>query len=148
MSLEWIEPGFSNPSPYYPPLEVRTYNPTTEGRLDTPLTTTGIVDRKALMHLVRSTVVSEYNWRSEVIRKQTTNHHLQWPKAWYDSRDWRNHGSLRTNIAPIAHNWIHDITIPPPLPTKDVQHEYMQARRLADEIGFLDRVLYKPVYFW
>ncbi|RWZ78813.1 MAG: hypothetical protein EOT05_03640 [Candidatus Microsaccharimonas sossegonensis] len=64
MAFVWIEPHYSNPaSPYIPPLEVRTYDLHKEGRLPTPVDEmTGLVDRRALVELVKSTVVPGYDW--------------------------------------------------------------------------------------
>lgn len=135
MSMDWIVPNFSSPSPYFPPPEVVTYDLHKEGRIKTPIhEDTKLVDRRALMLFVRSTVIPEYNWRSPVENRHTSNHHLHWPNKWYENKSFRNHGSRRTTILPVAHRWIHELTIPPDPVNPDVEHEYLEGRLLADEL--------------
>lgn len=156
MAKVWTEPNFSGPSPYLPPPEVLTYDPHKSGRIETPLDKRGLTDRRALMFLMRETVVPEYDWTSPAMRRQTSNHHLQWPKAWYERNEFRNRGSNRTNIRPIAHNHVHNLTLPPPAPSAEVEYHFMEAQDYADEMKtiagyprFIGREtlrIYKEVY--
>jgi len=143
MALNWIEPNFSNPeSPFIPPLEARTYDLHKKGRLPTPIDkVTGLVDKRALVNLVKSTVVPGYDWTSpSVPRPTTTRHHLLWPHGWFDGlKDLRNHGSLSSSMPRIAHNWTHDVTYPAAPPSRESAHEYVEARRLADKMQAIAR---------
>lgn len=133
MSLDWIEPNFSGPSLYLPPAEVVTYDVRKEGRIDTPIhEDTKLVDRKALMFIIKGTVVPEYDWKSPVENTHTSDHHLHWPHPWYENKSFRNHGSRRTKIMPVPHRWIHEITVPPNPASKDVEYLYLEGRELAD----------------
>ena len=138
MSLEWIEPNFSNPeSPFIPPLEARTYDLHKKGRLPTPIDkVTGLVDKRALVNLVKGTVVPGYDWTSPLVPKPTTTrHHLLWPRTWFDQQhDLRGHGSLSSSMPRIAHNWTHDVTYPAAPPTAEVGHDYMRGRSLANDM--------------
>lgn len=63
-----------------PPRDVWTFNPETDGLLETP-TKNGLVDLDAVVESIKATVESDYTWTS------TFNdvHHLQWMNAWYTS---------------------------------------------------------------
>lgn len=157
MAMDWIEPNFASPSLYLPPQEVKLYDPRKEGRLETPVhSSTGLVDRQGLMFLIKSTVIPEYDWKSPAVTMQRNDHHLHWPHPWYENKKFRNHGSRRTKIAPIAHNHIHDVTRPAAPASPDVEHEYIEGQSLADQmrstvsyplyIGRQTVRIYKEVY--
>jgi hypothetical protein len=74
------------------------------------------------------------------------NHHLYWPARWYEtSHDYpsavqsartafRNHPLNQLRIGHGAHQRLHDVTIPPPMPEDDVMYlrlKYMQFGRAA-----------------
>lgn len=144
MALEWIEPNFANPTPYLPPPEVRVYDLQKEGRLDTPVhPDTGLVDRRALMFLIKSTVTPDYDWKTPVINRTTSDHHLQWPRSWYEYEKFRNHRSRRTNIRPVPHNWIHEVTRPAAPASRDVEYEYVEGREIG---GMMRTVANHPQY--
>jgi hypothetical protein len=136
MALDWIEPHYSNPeSPYVPSLEVRTYDLHKKGRLPTPTNVvTGIVDRVALINLVKDTVIPGYDWTSShVTRPKKTRHHLLWPHAWYEGlEDLRNHGTLSAGMSQLAHSWAHEVTYPSKPPTAEAAHHYVEAYDLVD----------------
>ncbi len=132
--MDWVEPNFAKPSPFLPPEEVRLINLRKDGRLETPVDPhTGIVDRQALMQLMRETVVPEYTFRAPHIGAQKSDHHLQWPHYRFESV-FRNRRTRRTNIAPIAHNWIHESTFPPAALSEEVEREYTGGQVFADEL--------------
>ncbi|MEO6109901.1 MAG: hypothetical protein ABIP50_02745 [Candidatus Saccharimonadales bacterium] len=134
MSGEWIEPNFAGPTPFLPPEAVRLHDLRKDGRKPTPVDTrTKLVDRRALMIMARESVVPGYDWRAPEVKKKTSNHHLHWPH-FQDANSFRNSGSRRTNIAPIAHNWIHELTVPPDAVGEDVEHDYTEAQEYAIEL--------------
>ncbi|MFY9227807.1 MAG: hypothetical protein WAO28_00560 [Candidatus Microsaccharimonas sp.] len=134
MAGEWIEPNFAGPTPFLPPEEARVYDPRKEGRKPTPVNTvTKLVDRPALMIMTRDSVVPGYDWQAPEVRKKRSNHHLHWPHP-RDSHGFRNRGSLRTNIRPIAHNWIHEFTIPPAAVGEETEHAFGEAEDFALEM--------------
>lgn len=132
--MDWIEPNFAGPSPFLPPEEVRLINLRKDGRLDTPVDPhTGLVDRQGLMFMIRGTVVPEYDFRAPHIRSKSSDHHLQWPHNRF-GKSFRNRKSRRTNITPIAHNWVHEATLPSNEVSAEVEHDYTEAHELADEM--------------
>jgi hypothetical protein len=143
MALNWIEPNFSNPeSPFVPPLAVRTYDLHKKGRLETPIhRDTGLVDKRALIHLVKNTVIPGYDWTSETVPvPKLTRHHLLWPHGWFEKiKDLRDHGSLSARMPIIAHNWTHDVTRPAKPPTEEVAHHYEDAHEIADTMRTIAR---------
>lgn len=117
-----------------PPEEVRLFRPSQDNLVETPLDHRGIVDLEELIKLVKSTVISDYNWPSSL----NDVHHLQWHASLYSTHthpviasEFRNLVNRKAYVPRNFHNWIHRITVPPPLPSVEVMHHSIEAQRVA-----------------
>lgn len=126
-----------------PPPEARLWNPETQGRFQTPVTEMGLVDLDQLVMLGEVTVDSVFDWSS-----RTDIHHLQWPRAQYIddklSMQFRELQGRKANLPRTFHNWLHKLTLPPDLPTREVMHHTVEAeataRALADTASLAMRL--------
>lgn len=117
-----------------PPIEVRKIDPKTNELIETPLDYRGLVDLDKLITVVKETVEPEYSWSSEM----NDVHHLQWYMAHY--RDHKNQNlalnfrelvNRKAYIPRVFHNWLHRITLPPPIPSEEVMNYSIDAQRVA-----------------
>lgn len=92
-----------------------------------------------LISAVMPTIAPEYGWRTGP--KDVNEHHLRWPKRDYKRMPWRPNTdnprffwNLPTEraILPIQfHNWLHEVTEPPPVPKKEVRRLRAESWRVA-----------------
>ncbi len=123
------------PSPHLPPPDLWLYNPYAEGRIPTPVDDRGLVDMTELIKQTKKTVDPSYSWESGY----TDIHHLQWPNAEYayepyspaNPHTFRNLAISKLRTPRIFHNWIHTITLPPPMPTAEVMRYRIEAQRVV-----------------
>lgn len=127
-------PRSSESGPNLPPEKYRLYSTETDDLIDTPLDGRGLVDLDKLITTIKSTVVPEYNWTS----KLNDVHHLQWFQSLYHQHphpelaiEFRGLVNRMVYVPRVFHNWIHRITIPPPVPEIDVMHHSIEAQRVA-----------------
>lgn len=130
---------------FLPPREV-ILSPFASGeKLDTPLDSRGLVDFEALVQTVNATVDPTYTWPpcpSRLNSKRNNLHHLQWPNAWYMNMDeslaFRKEFrelSISKAVLPIRfHNWVHIVTQPPPVPSKEVCQYRIEADRVMRKL--------------
>ena len=120
-----------------PPREIWIHDPDVDGLLDTPLDGRGLADLDQLITLTKETVHESFDWVSLF----SDVHHLQWYAHRYPFSDTKdqlvNFGEFRelvnrkTYIPRVAHNWIHRITLPPPVPSIEVMQYSIEAQRVA-----------------
>ncbi len=124
---------------WFPPSEMQLWNIDKQGRIETPLDSNGMVDLDALVHLGKITVTTGYDWTSPL----NDVHHLQWPAVRYSEenigseigRIFRDLVGRKTFIPRRFHNWIHHITVEPPVPSSEVMHHSVVAERTARNIA-------------
>lgn len=124
-------------SPWLPPPEMQLYNPERNGRLETPIDERGLVDLDQLVTLVKQTVRPEFSWLSSF----NDIHHLQWFASNYsgseatggivDMGEFRELVNRKAFIPRVFHNWIHHVTLPPPIPSIEVMKYSVDAQRVA-----------------
>jgi len=119
-----------------PPQSVRLYDPREKGRIETPTDERGLVDLDALVERVKMTVDPEYHWESSY----NDTHHLQWHAAFYshfqmsdgvDMQSFRELTNRKAYLPRVFHNWIHAVTLPPPIPSNEVMQYSIDAQRVA-----------------
>jgi hypothetical protein len=116
---------------------MRLYNPEKNGRLETPVDERGLVDLDQLVTLVKQTVRPEFSWLSSF----NDIHHLQWFASNYsgseatgglvDMGEFRELVNRKAFIPRVFHNWIHHVTLPPPVPSIEVMKYSVDAQRVA-----------------
>jgi hypothetical protein len=128
---------------HLPPRNLWLFDPRHETLKPTPHQH-GIVDKFALVSLVKSTVEPSYDWASSF----SDDHHLQWPDRWYspvneddfNGQLFRNLSERKILVPRIFHNWTHLVTEPAPMPTEEVMREYLESRlivkSLHDLVGY------------
>jgi hypothetical protein len=109
-----------------PPEEFRLRS--IENKIPTPTDEWGVVDADKLIQAVMQTVSPEYRWTGK-----SDIHHGQWCRADYyamqeilpESRAvaFRELAPNKMQIPRVFHNWIHAITVPPPMPSPEVMRE-------------------------
>ena len=102
-------------------------------QFDTPTDSFGVVDIPEAMHLVSSTISSEYDFPM-----RTNVHHAQYPRRVYEadplSHEFRE-GSANMVEAPIQlHNLLHRSLIPPAIPDREVMVECVKEQRQHDRL--------------
>lgn len=118
--------------PWLPPESARLWTPE-EGRRETPLDSRGLVDLDKLVSLGKQTVQLDYSWISAF----NDVHHLQWPAAHYaeslglPGHEFRELIQRKAYLPRQFHNWLHLITLPPPMPSEEVMRHSIDAERTA-----------------
>lgn len=120
-SLELLPDAFT-----LPPQQFRLLNPRID-KIDTPLIPDlGLVDIDQLIEDVKLTVHPSYIWSLD--RKTSDIHHFYWQGDLYPYDEFgvvnparfRNLAVHKGELPRIFHNWLHVITIPPPVPSEEV----------------------------
>lgn len=117
-----------------PPPDARLWHKDRDEKLSTPLNANGLVDLDKLIALGKGQVIEGYNWASPF----NDVHHLQWPGMQYDDETaavFRELVQRKAYVPRIFHNWLHHITLPPSLPSKEVMHHAIQAEQTARAIA-------------
>ncbi len=133
---ELLELAPSVEKPGLPPREV--WLPLTE-KIETPVDDLGRVNRFQLVELVRATVDPEFSWPLD----EGNAHHLYWPRAAYpcdqrrgdlhDPTVFRNRCNHMIRLPIMFHNWVHQVTVPPPLPSLEVRVHMTEASIAAEK---------------
>lgn len=88
-------------------------------KFETPVDMLGIVDWRELARLAFLTLDPEY-----VPSFLPNRHHLQWPKTSYPkktiARQFREIPCHSIELSRDIHGWVHQITLPPPIPDEEV----------------------------
>lgn len=117
-----------------PPRDVWTHNPM--HLIETPIDDRGLVDFGELISVIKGTVDPSYTWDSPF----NDRHHLQWPRRFYSDdqsgtgpnpAEFRHLGIGVVRVPRYFHNWVHLITVPPPVPSKEVMQYRIDAQRVA-----------------
>lgn len=120
---------------YLPPPHVRAWDVSTDGKLQTPLNTHGVVDLNELVSLGKQTVEDDYDWTSRL----NDIHHLQWPGVFYENdelaHDFRETIDRKALLPRQFHNWLHHITEPPPVPSEEVMRHIVDAERIVHALA-------------
>lgn len=107
-------------------------------KLDTPVDDRGLVIVDQLIQEVKATLDSSYEYGEKL-----NEHHFYWYKRWYDSdnyalhtaqHDFRNLGVHKGYLPKSFHNWLHEVTIPPPRPEPEVMAHRVESWRLAQSL--------------
>lgn len=124
-------------SPWLPPPDAQLYDPDKSGCIETPVDERGLVDLDRLVTLVKQTVRPEFSWSSSF----NDIHHLQWFASNYpasevtdglvDMNEFRELVNRKAFIPRVFHNWIHHVTLPPPVPSIEVMKYSIDAQRVA-----------------
>ena len=105
-------------------------------RLETPIDGRGLIDTTQHVDLVKQTLSSRIDWKNHA----TNMHHFYWPARDYadTSEDPTSLESTFRNlpihkgIMPVQfHNWLHRISEPPELPSKEVMEYRVEAWGVA-----------------
>ncbi len=126
-----------------PPLDARLYNPSTQGRIPTPLDDLHLVDIPQLITDVKATVDPAYEWPQQI-----STHHFYWPVTWYSSdgiasrcnpSTFRNLPIHKGLVPRVFENWLHAVTLPPPLPDPEIMDYRVEAWTVARDLFKLAR---------
>lgn len=101
------------------------------GRVETPYTEHGIVDRQTLFRRLLGSVASDYHWGGSFVGP----HHLMWPQRAYcrpgvsrakakTTAHFRGNPSLKVILPRELHDYLHRVTEPPKAPESDVMEQY------------------------
>lgn len=125
---------FLSTAPNLPPEEYRLFRPEVDDLIETPLDERGLVHLDNLIAAVKATVLPEYDWTS----KMNDVHHLQWYNTLYNQHpsqdvaiEFRGLVNRMAYVPRVFHNWLHRITIPPPVPEEEVMRHSIEAQRVA-----------------
>lgn len=128
--VESAEPASNNgrwPKGLLPPRNTWIKNPEIH-KIRTPTDERGLIDVPQLIEDVKGTVSANYEWDS-----RSDCHHLYWPGSKYPFSA-ENDGLTKppafrelpihkTMLSREFHNWLHRITLPPDMPSKNVMEE-------------------------
>lgn len=99
----------------------------------------GLIVPSQLIELVKESVKPDYGWP-----RVFSTHHLYWPAAWYSFDDNPNphysSGAFRqlpihkARLPRVFENWLHVITVPPPVPEPEVMQYRIDAWRVARDL--------------
>lgn len=112
--------------------------------IETPYDEYGIIDKRELFRRLLGSVSADFYWGGSY----EGPHHLLWPRSYYSgggarpeqslSERFRGAPSLRVILRRDLHDWLHEATLPPQIPSRDVMwhhdHEQSQILRLYDTI--------------
>lgn len=112
--------------------------------IETPYDEFGIIDKRELFRRLLGSVSADFYWGGSY----EGPHHLLWPRSNYTSGSaqpqrplserFRGAPSLRVIVPRDLHDWLHEATQPPRVPSRDVMwhhdHEQGQIMRLYDTI--------------
>ena len=117
-----------------PPPHVRLWTKKRDEKIPTPLDNNSIADLDKLVVIGKKMVIEGYDWASPF----NDIHHLQWPGVGYGDETastFRELVQRKAYIPRVFHNWLHHITLPPPVPTEEVMRHTIQAERTARAIA-------------
>lgn len=132
--------GFLYPTGTLPPPEVRLIDPSNDQslRIVTPLDSRDLIDISQLITDVKATIDPDYQWPSEA-----SVHHFYWPDSLYPSKPGRagNNPALFKNlpihkglVPRVFENWLHKVTLPPPIPEPEVRQYRVEAWTVAKDL--------------
>lgn len=111
--------------------------------LTTPVDERGIINIDSLIDQVKATVDPCYTWP-----KHASVHHFYWPESWYkipytEPREnptvFRNLPINKGLVPRVFENWLHQITIPPVLPEREVRACTVEAWLVARDLFLMAR---------
>jgi len=125
-------------SDWLPPVEMRKPGFRTNeeiylNRFATPVDAHNRVLIDELIEQVKDTVDASYAWPG-----YADLHHTRWPWPWYEAFDYLNQDSFGTarhyrelpdnkfEVPRLFHNWIHKVSVPPPLPRSEVMRKEIE----------------------
>ncbi len=123
-----------------PPPDARLVNPHADDfmPLPTPLDERGLINIDVLIDQVKATVDSNYVWP-----KHTSVHHFYWSESWYrvpSAQPYENPATFRNlpinkGLVPrVFENWLHQVTLPPTLPEREVRAYTVEAWFVARDL--------------
>ncbi len=108
-------------------------------KIKTPTDDRGIILIDQLIKDVKETIDPSFEWQSEL-----SVHHIYWPDAWYVydiAEDPVSNPAIFRNLPPnkalvtrVFENWLHVITMPPPVPDTEVMRYYTEAWLVARDL--------------
>jgi hypothetical protein len=94
------------------------------------------VDVPALIDLLKSKVNIDYTWPGP-----SDIHHFYWPRVWYpydhekgrlnNPSTFRNLSISKGLVPRVFHNWLHEITLPPPVPKLEIMEYRIESWDIA-----------------
>jgi len=110
-------------------------------KIETPVDERGVVKPFELIDLVKQTVDPSWDWRE--FSPPPNIHHYCWPRERY-ARDLFSKDSLLNDYRAISvhkgsmprgfHIWLHMVTIPPPIPSREVMAYRIESFRVAKNL--------------
>lgn len=120
-----------------PPVEARLINPKLE-KIMTPVNDYGLIDLDKLINVVNDTIDPEYLWPAV-----TSCHHMYWPERKYQQLEqidpssqavrFRELSANKVRVPRLFENWLHAITLPPPVPDPEVMHQVTEAWQVSKD---------------
>lgn len=119
-----------------PAADFRLQDPRTY-KIEPRLNAKGLIDDKMLIADVLETIHPDFTWLGKSDR-----HHLCWPRVDYvqaqqssliPAFNFREHGSNVIRVQRVFHNWIHAITLPPPMPDPEVMQYTLKAWEVVSD---------------
>jgi hypothetical protein len=130
----WSNPEFES----LPPLDARLIDPRHD-KIETPVDERGLIDVPELIRSVQETIDPDYYWPDSL-----SIHHFYWPEADYPfdkTVHTRSNPAVFRNLAlhkgllPRAfENWLHIVTLPPPIPSPEVMQYRVEAWEVAKSL--------------
>lgn len=111
-------------------------------KISTPVDEFGLIDDVQLIKDVKATIKPGYLWTGDSDR-----HHLYWTQADYArvqaetpvrALAFRNSPQHIVRVQRIFHNWVHAVTLPPPMPSPEIMSYRVEAWSIAS--GFFKMV--------
>lgn len=141
---KWLRARSCPPHNHLPPAELSPYLRTmSDGKvkaiekIELELDDFGVPIPAKAIELVGGAVAENYIW------PQYTNvHHLAWPRRSYESsieRAYRASPTLMIHMPVQPHNLLHEITLPPSMPTIDVMRGRVEEERRARNLFEIGR---------
>ncbi len=119
-----------------PPQEVWLIADPEKTKIDTPLDDRGLVAIPELIQVVKDTIDPGYTWPMHL-----SVHHLYWQGWWYQSgfagpyaNAFRELPINKALVPRVFENWLHKVTIPPPVPDPEVMRYRVESWAVAKNL--------------
>lgn len=134
-------PAISTELETLPPFDARLLNPDKfpDDRIPTPVDHRGLIQIDRLIQDVKNTIDPNYRWPIGL-----SVHHFYWPAAWYpydknvpgsdNPATFRNLPMHKGLVIRTFENWLHKVTLPPPIPEPEVMEYQVEAWMVARDL--------------
>lgn len=141
---KWLRARSCPPHNHLPPAELSPYLTTTPTgkikaieKIELELDEFGVPIPEKAVELVGGAVAENYVWP-----EYTNVHHLAWPRRSYAApieRAYRGSPTLMIHMPVQPHNLLHEITLPPPMPSLEVMRGRVDEERQARNLFAIGR---------